>query len=437
MKLSIPLLAVLAFAPCTSAADWPQWMGPTRNGVWNEDGVLTRFPEGGPKKLWSMPIGGGYSGPAVADDRVFAMDFITEGSGVENNPNKRNEIKGIERIHCLDATTGKPLWKHEYPCHYSISFPCGPRCTPTVEGDRVYTLGAMGHLCCLDAKSGKVVWSKDFVKDYSAPVPMWGFCGHPLIHDDLLICLVGGEGHLAVAFDKVTGKEVWKTLGGKESGYCPPSMIHVGDKSVLVLRCPKAIHALKPSTGEALWLVPHAPRHGLSISAPQQYKDTLFAGGGGTAVALKLAMGTGEKPTELWKASAAKGFSPSNATPLISDGTLYGCDSATGAFHAVELATGKRLWETRAPVTDKDESVMHGTAFAVRNGDRHFLFSETGHLIVAKLTPEKYEELDRAKLVEPTGEAFGRKVVWSHPAFADKKIFVRNDKEIAAFDLAK
>ena len=437
MKYYLPLLAVLAFSSGISAADWPQWMGPTRDGVWNEEGISARFPEGGPKKLWSMPVGGGYSGPAVVGSRVFAMDFITENAGIENNPNKRNEVQGIERIHCLDAATGKSLWKHEYSCHYSLSFPCGPRCTPTVDGDRVYTLGAMGHLRCLDAKSGEVVWSKDFPKDYKAPVPQWGFCGHPLIHKDLLICLVGGEGHLAVAFDKLTGKEVWKTLGGKDSGYCPPSMIRVGDSSVLLLRCPKAIHALNPSTGEPLWLYSHEPRHGLSLSAPLLHKNILYTGGGGVSVALKLAMGTAEKPAELWKGTADTGFSPSNATPLISDGTIYGCDSATGAFGAVDLATGKRLWETRALLTDKDETLMHGTAFAVKNGERCFLFTETGHLIVAKLTPEKYEELDRAKLIEPTGEAFGRKVVWSHPAFADKKIFVRNDKEIAAFDLAK
>ena len=437
MKLFLPLLAVATIVSNTRAADWPQWMGPTRDGVWNENGILTRFPDGGPKKLWSVPMGGGYSGPAVAAGRVFAMDFITDGVGAENNPNKRHDIKGIERIHCLDAATGKPLWKHEYECNYSISYPCGPRCTPTVDGDRVYTLGAMGHLRCFDAKSGKVVWSKDFVKDCAAPVPMWGFCGHPLVHAELLICLVGGEGQLAIAFDKATGKEVWKALGGKDSGYCPPSIIRAGAKSVLVLRCPKAIHALEPSTGESLWKYPHEPRHGLSLCAPRLHKDTLFAGGGGISVALDLATGDARKPTELWNGAADKGFSPSNATPLIADGTIYGCDSADGAFHAVDLATGKRLWETRAPVTDKDEPTMHGTAFAVRNGERHFLFAETGHLIVAKLTPEKYEELGRAKLIEPTGEAFGRKVVWSHPAFADKKIFVRNDKEIAAFDLAK
>ena len=131
------------------------------------------------------------------------------------------------------------------------------------------------------------------------------------------------------------------------------------------------------------------------------------------------------------------GIYPSNSTPLMCDGTLYGCDSMTGAMMAVDLDTGKRLWETNAPTTGKCDSPMHGTAFAVKNGDRYFLFAETGDLIVAKLTPAKYEELDRAKLIEPTGEAFGRKVVWSHPAFAEKKIFVRNDKEIAAFDLAK
>lgn len=431
------LLAGFA-ASSASAADWPQWMGPTRNGVWEQDGTLVAFPEGGPKKLWSAPIHGGYSGPAVVAGRVFVQDFATGKTEPENNPNKRNDVKGTERVLCFDSTTGKELWKHEYPCHYSLSYPSGPRCTPTVDGDRVYTLGAMGNLFCLDAKSGKKLWSKDFPEEFKAPVPMWGFCGHPLVHKGLLICLVGGEGSLAVAFDKVTGAEVWKALGAKETGYCPPSLIKVDGKDQLVLRCPRAIHSLTPSTGAKLWDVKLAPKYGLSINAPQQHGDHLYAAGvGGQAVMLKLPMGSGESPSERWRGSKDLGLFSSNATPLIHGGTIYGCDGMTGAFQAVDLATGKRLWETQEPTTGKDDGLLHGTAFAVRNGEHFYLFNESGHLIIAKLTPEKYAELGRAKLIEPTGEAFGRKVVWSHPAFADKKIFVRNDKEIAAFDLAK
>ncbi len=437
-RLALLLLIVgLAISPAI-AADWPQWMGPMRNGVWDEDGIAPAFPEGGPKKLWSVPIHGGYSGPAVVGGHVFAMDFAAQKGEAENNPNKRNEVKGTERVLCLDAATGKQLWKHEYPSHYSLSYPCGPRCTPTVDGDKVYTLGAMGHLFCLNAKSGLEIWSKDFPKDYKAPVPMWGFCGHPLVHKNLLICLVGGEGSLAVAFDKDTGMEVWKGLSSKETGYCPPSLIRVHGKDELLIRCPNAIHSLKPSTGAKLWDVKLTPKYGMSINAPQQYEDHLYAAGvGGQAVMLKLPMGSGEVPTERWRGAKDLGLFPSNATPLISDGTLYGCDGMTGAFQAVDLATGKRLWETQEPTTGKEDGLLHGTAFVVRNREHHYIFNESGHLIIAKLTPEKYTELHRAKLIEPTGEAFGRKVVWSHPAFADKKIFARNDKEIAAFDLAK
>ena len=437
-RFAFPVLFVGFVAGTVAAADWPQWMGPNRNGEWVEDGVCDSFPQQGPKKIWSVPIRGGYSGPAVAAGRVFVMDFVPETELTDNNPNKRHDIRGTERVLSLDLTTGKQLWKHEYPCTYSLSFPCGPRCTPTVDGGRVFTVGAMGQLFCFDVKTGRVIWSKDFVKEYSAPLPMWGFCGHPLVHKNLLICLVGGSGSLAVAFDTATGKEVWKSLSAKDSGYCPPSLIRVGHAQQLVIRCPHAIHALKPLTGDKIWHVKLEPKYGMSINAPQQHKEFLFAGGvGGHAVMLKLADGSDEPPTEVWRGTKETGLYPSNATPLLSDGTMYGCDSMTGAFMAVELATGKRLWETQEPTTGKAEGLMHGTAFAVQNGERHFIFNETGHLILAKLTPEKYTEISRAKLLEPTGEAFGRKVVWSHPAFADKKIFVRNDREIAAFDLAK
>src|SRR5919204_3817134 len=223
------LFAVLLFPLPALADDWPQWLGPQRDAVWRETGILDKFPEGGPKALWRTPVKVGYAGPAVAGGKVYLMDFETD-KAIPKDSFNRGELPGNERVLCLDAATGKPVWEHKYPARYTISYPNGPRCTPTVQGGKVYTLGAEGNLHCLDAASGAVAWSKDFKKDYGAKTPMWGFCGHPLVDGQKLVCIVGGEGSLAVAFDKDTGKEIWRSLSAKETGYSVPTLIEAGGK---------------------------------------------------------------------------------------------------------------------------------------------------------------------------------------------------------------
>jgi outer membrane protein assembly factor BamB len=429
----IAIIMVLAVGTQLPAADWPQWMGPNRNGVWDEPGVLTAFPKDGPKKLWSTPVNVGYSGPAVANGKVFVLDFIPSVPEPENNPSKRSHLAGKERIQCLDAKTGKLIWSQEYACDYAMSYPGGPRCTPTVASGKVYTLGAMGNLNCMNAETGKPIWSTDFKKDFRAETPMWGFCGHPLIHDNMLICVVGGKDHLAVAFEKDTGKVLWHSQCAKEPGYCPPTIIRNGTEDQLLIWHTTELLALNPTDGAKRWSAELKPGYGMSINAPQQEGDVLFAGGvGGQAVALKLNSGASE-PGELWRGKRDSALYSSNSTPIIHEDTIYGCCSEKGLFRAVDLKTGERLWETDALTHGKH----YGTAFVVRNGKHFYAFCDNGELVIADFSREKYTELAKAKLVEPTGEAMGRKVVWSHPAFADRCIFVRNDKEIACFSLAK
>ncbi|MGL6097364.1 MAG: PQQ-binding-like beta-propeller repeat protein, partial [Fimbriiglobus sp.] len=208
------LFALFVLAPAVRADDWPQWLGPNRDGEWKEPGLADTFPAGGPAKLWSAKVGLGYAGPAVAAGKVYVPDRLLDaGQANPKNAFDTPEVGGVERVLCFDQTTGKELWAHSYPCKYKISYAAGPRCTPTVDGDRVYNLGAMGDLLCLDAATGKVVWSKNFPKDYGANVPVWGFSSHPLVDGDKLICLVGGsEGRLVMAFDKKTGAEKWRAL---------------------------------------------------------------------------------------------------------------------------------------------------------------------------------------------------------------------------------
>lgn len=437
-KLWLPGLAVLVLGlfSVTRAADWPQWMGPNRDGVWSETGILEKFPPGGPTIPWRVKIGGGYAGPAVAGGKVYVTDFLTDADTYKlSNPNKRAKIEGKERVLCLDAKTGAEEWKHVYDCTYEISYPAGPRCTPTIAGGKVYTLGAEGNLFCLDAAKGTVVWSKDFKKDYKAATPFWGYTGHPLVDGDRLICLVGGKGSTLVAFDKDTGKELWKALSAKDPGYCAPSIIEAGGKRQLLIWTPEEIHGLDPATGKVYWSNPLVPAYGMSIVAPRKYENYLFTGGiGEKAVLLELDQ---EKPgvKEVWTGKRDTALYPVNSTPVIVEGTMYGVDQP-GQLRAVDVKTGKRLWETFKPTTGKGQA-NSGTGFLVKNGGRFFIFSETGDLIIAKLTPKGYEEIDRAHLLEPTQSAFGRNVIWSHPAFAEKCCFARNDKEIICAALAK
>ncbi|MCE9528521.1 MAG: PQQ-like beta-propeller repeat protein, partial [Planctomycetales bacterium] len=219
-------------------------------------------------------------------------------------------------------------------------------------------------------------------------------------------------------------------------GYSSPSIIEAGGQRQLLIWHPEALSSLDPESGKEYWSVPLKPMYGMSIMAPRKFGDLLYAGGiGEVSVLLKLAK---DKPAAevVWRGDNQSSVYSVCSTPLVDDdGTMYGV-CQRGQLRGIEFATGKRLWETLKPTTG-ERPLSSGTAFLVKNGDRHFLFSETGDLIIAHLSPKGYEEQSRTHLLEPTGDAFGRFVVWSHPAFAEKCIFVRNDKEIVCASLAK
>lgn len=418
------------------ASDWPQWMGPTRDGVWHETGIVDKFPESGLPVVWRTKIGGGYAGPAVVGNRVFVMDYVRKEGALQNDPGSRNELKGTERVLCLDAKSGEQIWKFEYDRPYAISYANGPRCTPTVHAGKVYALGAEGNLNCLDAETGQSIWSKDFQKDYRAPSPIWGFAGHPLVEGNKLICMVGGKGSVVVAFDKDTGKELWRALDAPHAGYCPPTMITAGGKRQLIIWHPEALNGLNPETGEVYWTEELVPQYEMSVSAPVKHGDYLYVSGiGDVGGVWKLDR---DKPgvSEVWIGDNKTAVYTCNSTPLIENGVIFGCDCRGGQLRGVELETGKRLWETFKATTG-ERRAGHGTAFLVKNGDRHFLFGEQGDLILARLSRAGYEEISRFHVLQPTSEAFGREVVWSHPAFANRCLYARNDEEIVCVSLAK
>ena len=438
LRHALALAALATFS--LRADDWPQWLGPQRDDVWREAGILEKFPAEGPKVRWRAPIGSGYTGPAVANGRVYVMDRqLAPGASNPSNPFARGEIPGSERVLCLNEADGKILWQHEYDCPYVVSYPAGPRVTPTVNDGKVYTLGTEGNLICLDTEKGKLIWSHELTKDYKTKTPMWGFAGHPLIDGKKLICLVGGEGSVAVAFDKDTGKELWRALSAKEPGYCPPMIYDFAGKRQLIIWHPEAVSALDPETGKVIWSYPLAPsvRSGMTIPGPRKSGDLLFLTSFYNG-SLMLRIGS-DKPSVVWQSRKVSemdtdGLHSVMSTPVLENGYIYGSCSY-GQFRCLKADTGERLWETFEPTTGK--SVRWGNAFLVKNGDRYFLFNEKGDLIIAKLTPEKYEEISRAHLLEPTNTDPGRAVVWSHPAFANRCVYARNDREIVCVSLAK
>ena len=438
LRHALALAALATFS--LRADDWPQWLGPQRDGVWREAGILEKFPAEGPKVRWRTPIGSGYTGPAVANGRVYVMDRqLAPGASNPSNPFARGEIPGSERVLCLNEADGKILWQHEYDCPYVVSYPAGPRVTPTVNDGKVYTLGTEGNLICLDTEKGKLIWSHELTKDYKTKTPMWGFAGHPLIDGKKLICLVGGEGSVAVAFDKDSGKELWRALSAKEPGYCPPMIYDFAGKRQLIIWHPEAVSALDPETGKVIWSYPLTPsvRSGMTIPSPRKSGDLLFLTSFYNG-SLMLRVDS-DKPSLVWQSKKVSemdtdGLHSVMSTPVLENGYIYGSCSY-GQFRCLKADTGERLWETFEPTTGK--SVRWGNAFIIKNGDHYFLFNEKGDLIIAKLTPEKYEEISRAHLLEPTNTDPGRPVVWSHPAFANRCVYARNDKEIICVLLAK
>jgi outer membrane protein assembly factor BamB len=435
------LLLFLGASPRAHADDWPQWLGPERDGVWRETGILDKFPEGRPAVRWRTRIGAGYTGPAVAQGRVYVMDrVLAEGAKnpAEAFPQRpRKGIPGTERVLCLNEADGKLLWQHAYDCPYTVSYPLGPRATPAVQGGHVYTLGTEGHLFCLQAETGKVVWSRDLKKDYGTKAPLWGFSAHPLVDGQKVVCVVGGAGSTVVAFDKDTGKELWRALSASQPGYCPPMVYEAGGKRQLIVWHADAVNALDPDTGTVYWSVPAATYQGMSIATPRKQGDLLFLSAyPDTALMLRL---DPERPaaTVAWRGDRKAGICSVFSTPQFDAGHLYGVTSG-GRLCCVNAATGARLWETLEPHGKKPEASAE--CFLVKNGDRYFLANEKGDLILARLSPKGYEEISRAHLLNPssqgTSTGFRRDVLWSHPAFANRCVYMRNDEELICVSLA-
>jgi outer membrane protein assembly factor BamB len=434
-SLIVCLFALLPLAT-VQAEDWPQWYGPNRDGVIRQKNLVREIPSTGLKVLWRQPIAGGYSGPSVAGGKVIVTDYDKSSGDASNDPGGRRQLSGQERVLCFDASSGKKLWEYSYPCQYNISYPAGPRCNPTISGDSVLALGAEGDLVCLNIVDGSLIWKKSLRDTYQAETPIWGYSAPPLVFENSVITLAGGEGSIVVSLDLKTGNEKWRALSATEIGYCPPQLLERDGIQELLIWTADELCGLDPMTGKVYWQVPLQPRYGMSIAAPQISGNMLFACGIGDTAAMYRLGKAETAPELLWKGKPKMALYCANSTPVFVGNVIYGADCQTGAMLAVNAKDGSRTWESFAPTTGKPGRASHGTVFLNRYEDLYFLFTETGDFVISKLTPEAYSEIGRTHLLEPTGECFGRNVVWSYPAYANGSLFVRNDKEIICVDVS-
>jgi outer membrane protein assembly factor BamB len=432
------VLAVMS-ASTPLAEDWPDFRGKDRLGVWHETGLIDTFPPEGLPVVWRVPIHPGFSSPTIVAGRVFVTDMVYS---------EEHRLQGAERLIALDEPTGKILWTREWPADYSrarvsVHENGGPAASPTVDGDRVYALGRAGMLIAVKAATGETLWSHDFQTEYNAYFGSSGAASPATIVGPLVIAYPHGkDGPGMVAWDKMTGKEVWRT-GKFRGGPAPPILINAGGKPQLVVRHEDGVASFDPMTGATYWEQPfHSPLGDAGTiaspvySAPYLMMSDHIAG----SLALKLDDKT-PTATLVWKSKREDDLEPDTLNTEISpiavkDGYVYGI-CTYGQLRCLRLSTGEQIWETQKLTKERTRFV---TAWLVQNGERFFILNDRGELVIAKLTPDGYDEISRTKVIKPTTEPGNRRqltyVQWSHPSYANKRMYVRNNEEIICYSLA-
>ncbi len=424
----IIFLSWLISGPVDLSDEWPDWRGPNRDGTWNEKGIFTKFPSDVLEIKWRVPVSAGYSGPTVSEQRVYLTDRM---AFPENK----------ERVICINALNGERLWSFSYDCDYvGIGYPAGPRASVIIDDQRAYSLGTMGNLYCFEKATGKVIWSKDLNNEYQIRMPTWGISSAPLIFKEMIILNIGGSKNACVvALNKLTGREVWRSLND-DASYSAPILIEQAGKSVVIVWTAQHVVGLDPETGSVYWNEEFRQEQmTINIASPVYYKGYIFVSNffdGSLLLKLDENRLTAKK---VWQ-RAGKDERHTEAlhccisTPLLKDNYIYGVDSY-GELRCLELQTGDRIWENLTAVKQARWANIH----FIQNGDLTYMFNENGELLIAKLTENGYEEFSRTRLIEPTKEQLnrgGEGVSWAHPAFAYRKVYIRSDKELVCADLA-
>ncbi len=412
-----------------AAEDWPQWRGTNRDGVVRESNLRESLPSGELPRLWSVPVGSGYSGPTVADGRVYLTDKGAADAATE-----------VERVLCFDAKTGQEMWSHTYDAPYTIGYRAGPRASVTVTDGRAFSVGAMGHFKCFDAETGELRWQRDLAADYNVRMPMWGITASPLVYDDLVIQVAAGEGEACVvALDVETGEQRWQAID-ERAGYAAPILIRQGDQDVVVCWTGESVSGLDPMSGKVFWRIPMEPRNmPIGVATPVVQGDRLFVSSFyDGAMLIQFDLNKPEAKQLWWRI----GFDEKNtdalhcmiSTPILKGDYIYGVDSY-GELRCLDMKTGDRVWEDDSAVPRNRWATIH----TMRYGDREIMFNDQGYLIYAKLSPSGYDEQSRCKLIATTKLQLNRRdgVTWAHPAIADGHIFVRSDDELVCASLRR
>lgn len=419
-RISFTCLTCLLLAGAGVAEDWPRWRGPRGDGTWLGPKLPDPWPKGSLHTHWRVPIGAGYSGISVAGRRVFTMDR-PQATQKDKNPD------GEERVLCFDAATGKMLWSYVYPAHYGdLDYGSGPRANATVDESRVYVLGAVGHVHCLNVATGRVLWRHDPVAEMKARRPTWGFAASPVVIEeaDLVVFHIAAEpnGSL-VAFNRTTGKEVWRSLPDS-AGYATPLLARTPSGYQLIAWTPENVHGLDPKTGKRNWSIPYQVTYGVSIATPIVQAGLVFVSGyweGSKAIQL------GPEPSQAtiaWQDNRVlRGLM---APPLYRNGYAYLLDKQFG-LTCFEFRTGKKIWDDGNRLTPRGRNPQASFAW-IGDEDKVLALNSDGELILARLRPAGYLELGRSKIIGET---------WANPAFAGDSIYARSDREIIRVSLTQ
>lgn len=382
MKIASCLALLTLSLVAVTAADWPNYRGPNHDGISKETGWATEWPANGPKVLWKAKVGLGFSAVVVANGAAF-----TQGNAEDK-----------DTIFCFDATTGETKWKHTYAAPLDAKYyEGGTSATPTVDGDRVYTVSKRGVIHCLNAADGKVIWTKDLKEELGAKIPEWGFAGSVLIEGDVAILNFGTAG---TALDKKTGKVVW-TSGPDEAGYSTPVPIDAGGERAVMIAIKQDVVAVKIKDGKELWRFPWKTQYDVNAANPILSGSKVFISSGynrGAGV-----FDISKKPAEkIWE---NKNLRNHFATSVLWQGHLYGVDE--NQLRCVVFDTGEVKW------TDK----VSGKGSLIMADGKLIILSERGELLVANPSPAGFKPISRAQVV-------GGKC-WSAPTLANGKIYVR------------
>ncbi len=382
--LALVLTSTTAFAGAPGSFDWPQWQGPDRNAVSRERGLLQEWPKDGPPLAWKVQgLGGGYGAPSVAAGRIFGMS---------------NRV-GDEVVWALSEKDGKELWVTRLGPPAPQRMPQGkegPGCTPTVDGDRLYVLGLGGDLACLRVGDGKILWQRSLTRDFGGRIPVWSYRESPLVDGDKVICTPGGPDATLAAFDKMTGKTIWKSQvpGSPGPAYASTIAIDFGGQREYVQFTRSGLVGVAASDGKFLWRYDKpASRTGINCSTPIYHDGQVFAasayGTGGGLVKLSRDAGGGVRAEEIY---FTKKMQNHHGGMILLDGCLYGANGGNegGFLVCLDFQTGKVLWDER----DKGRSGAPKGSVALADG-RLYYRTENGTMLLIEPSAKQYVERGR------------------------------------------